>query len=127
MITRSSLSGKHILLVEDNEINQMLVKYNLSASGADIDICETGTQAISRLHQKSYDVILMDIHMPEMDGYQATAIIRNEMKLQTPILAMTALAIDSEVEKCMNVGMNGSVPKPFTMESLTAALAKFVA
>jgi CheY-like chemotaxis protein len=127
MKSRSSLAGKHILLVEDNEINQMLVKYNLSTSGADIDICETGVEALARLHQKNYDVILMDIHMPEMDGIQTTVIIRNEMKLQTPILAMTALAIDSEVEKCMNVGMNGSVPKPFTMESLKAALAKFVA
>jgi CheY-like chemotaxis protein len=127
MKSRYPLSGKHILLVEDNEINQMLVKYNLSSSGADIDICETGTQALTRLHQKNYDVILMDIHMPELDGYQTTAIIRNEMKLQTPILAMTALSIDSEMERCMNVGMNGSVPKPFTMESLNAALAKFIA
>ncbi len=127
MKTRSSLVGKHILLVEDNEINQMLVKYTLSSSGADIDICETGTEALEKLHGKNYDVILMDIHMPELDGYQTTAIIRNELKLQTPILAMTALIMDSEMERCITVGMNGSVPKPFTLETLDAALSKFVA
>jgi CheY-like chemotaxis protein len=69
----------------------------------------------------------MDIHMPELDGYQTTEIIRNELKLQTPILAMTALAMAGEVEKCMTVGMNGSVPKPFTLENLDAALSKFIA
>jgi CheY-like chemotaxis protein len=126
MGTPDFLSGKHILLVEDNAINQMLVKYTLSSSGADIDICETGTKALEKLHQNSYDVILMDIHMPELDGYQTTEIIRNELKLQTPILAMTALSVSSEEEKCRKVGMNGSVPKPFTIESLTSALAKFI-
>lgn len=122
-----NLAGKHILLVEDNEINQMLAKYTLSSSGADIDICDTGTQALQKLHARQYDVILMDIHMPELDGYQTTAIIRNELKLLTPILAMTALAMDSDVERCIMVGMNGSVPKPFTLENLNAAISKFVA
>ena len=126
MKTKSCLAGKHILLVEDNAINQMLVKYTLSSSGADIDICDTGTKALEKLHHNSYDFILMDIHMPELDGYQTTAIIRNEMKLQTPILAMTA-SIGVEIEKCMMVGMNGSVPKPFTLESLSAALSRFEA
>jgi CheY-like chemotaxis protein len=122
----SCLAGKHILLVEDNAINQMLVKYTLSSSGADIDICDTGTKALEKLHDKEYDFILMDIHMPELDGYQTTEIIRNELKLQVPILAMTA-SVGSEVDKCMTVGMNGSVPKPFTLESLNAALCKFIA
>ena len=126
MKPHSCLAGKQILLVEDNTINQMLVKYTLSSSGADIDICDTGTEALEKLHDKKYDVILMDIHMPELDGYQTTEIIRNEMKLQVPILAMTA-SIGSEVEKCITVGMNGSVPKPFTLESLNAALSKFIA
>lgn len=122
----SCLAGKHILLVEDNTINQMLVKYTLSSSGADIDVCDTGTKALEKLNNNEYDFILMDIHMPELDGYQTTEIIRNELKLQVPILAMTA-SVGSEVEKCMTVGMNGSVPKPFTLESLNAALSKFIA
>jgi CheY-like chemotaxis protein len=121
-----SLAGMHILLVEDNAINQMLVKLTLAASGANIDICETGTKALEKLHNKSYDVILMDIHMPELDGYQTTEIIRNELKLQTPILAMTALSIKSEEEKFREAGMNGSVPKPFTIQVLNEAIAKFI-
>lgn len=127
MKTIMNLAGKQILLVEDNEINQMLARYTLASSGADIDICDTGTQALEKLHDKKYDVILMDINMPELDGYQTTTIIRNELKLQTPILAMTALAMDRDVQKCITVGMNGSVPKPFTLENLNAALSKFVA
>lgn len=121
----SYLTGKQILLVEDNEINQMLVKYALSASGAAIDICDTGTKALEQLLHKKYDIILMDIYMPELDGFQTTAIIRNEMKIQTPILALTALQVESELQKCINVGMNGSVPKPFTLESLDAAISRF--
>lgn len=122
----SCLAGKHILLVEDNEINQMLVKYTLSPTGADVDVCDTGTQALQQLQQKTYDIILMDIHMPELDGLQTTNIIRNELKLKTPILAMTALEVDSEIQKCMLAGMNGSVPKPFTLEALGAAISVFV-
>ncbi len=122
----NSLSGKHILLVEDNAINQMLVKHTLFSSGADIDICENGTKALEKLISNSYDVILMDIHMPELDGYQTTEIIRKEMKLETPILAMSALSLSSEEEKCRKAGMNGSVPKPFTKEVLANALAQFV-
>lgn len=122
---QSCLAGKHILLVEDNEINQMLVKYTLSPTGADVDVCDTGTKALQQLQEKTYDIILMDIHMPELDGLQTTAIIRNELKLQTPILAMTALEVDSEIQKCMRAGMNGSVPKPFTVEALGAAIADF--
>jgi CheY-like chemotaxis protein len=123
---QSFLAGKHILLVEDNAINQMLAKHTLSSSGADIDICETGTKALEKLHTKNYDFILMDIHMPELDGYQTTEIIRNEMKLQTPILAMTASSINSEEKKCRDAGMNGSVPKPFTMEVLNTALEMYL-
>jgi len=122
----SCLAGKHILLVEDDMINQMLVKYTLSSSGADIDVCDTGTKALEKLHDKQYDVILMDIHMPELDGYQTTKIIRNELHLNVPILALTA-SVGSEVEQCLIAGMNGSVPKPFTTESLNAALSKFIA
>jgi CheY-like chemotaxis protein len=121
-----SLAGLQILLVEDNAINQMLVKITLSDSGAHLDVCDTGTQALQKLHGKSYDIILMDIYMPELDGYQTTEIIRNELKLRTPILAMTALSIKSEEEKFLQSGMNGSIPKPFTIDVLTNALSKYL-
>jgi CheY-like chemotaxis protein/HPt (histidine-containing phosphotransfer) domain-containing protein len=122
----SLLQGKNILVVEDNAINQMLVKHTLSASGASIDICENGTKALENIHNKKYDLVLMDIHMPELDGYQTTEVIRKELKLDIPILAMTALALNGEEDKCISIGMNGYVPKPFTLQSLYEALEKVI-
>ena len=118
------LAGKNILVVEDNSINQMLVKHALSKSEATIHIANNGTEALEFIHANSYDVILMDIHMPELDGYQTTQIIRNELHLNIPIIAMTALAIRGEDERCISIGMNGYVPKPFTMQSLYAELER---
>jgi len=113
------LTGKNILVVEDNSINQMLVKHVLSKSGVNaIHIASNGTIALEFLQTNTYDVILMDIHMPELDGYQTTEIIRNELQLTVPIVAMTALAIKGEDSKCIALGMNGYVSKPFTIESL---------
>jgi len=120
------LSGKNILVVEDNMINQMLVKHTLSTSGAFIDICDTGTKALEKINHKQYDLVLMDIHMPELDGYQTTVVIRKEMKLTLPILAMTALAVNGEENKCLSLGMNGYVSKPFTQQSLYSAVEKMM-
>ncbi len=120
----SVLSGKKILVVEDNSINQMLVRYTLSKSGALIDIADNGSLALLQIKDHTYDVILMDIHMPELDGYQTTQIIRNELHLNIPIIAMTALAIKGEETKCIGLGMNGYVSKPFTTESLCGELIR---
>jgi CheY-like chemotaxis protein len=119
------LSGKTILVVEDNSINQMLVKHVLSKSGVKaIHIASNGVIALDFLQNNVYDVILMDVHMPELDGYQTTEIIRNELKLTVPIVAMTALAIKGEDNKCISIGMNGYVSKPFTIESLYKELER---
>lgn len=120
----SVLSGKNILVVEDNSINQMLVRYTLSKTGAQIEIADNGSIALQKIKENTYDVILMDIHMPELDGYQTTQIIRNELLLNTPIIAMTALAIKGEEEKCIGLGMSGYVSKPFTTESLCSELIR---
>jgi len=114
----SVLDSKQVLVVEDNTINQMLVKHTLSKSGASIDIASNGRIALDFMKEKAYDLILMDIHMPELDGYQTTHIIRNEFTLSVPIIAMTALALKGEDEKCIAAGMNGYVAKPFTIEGL---------
>ncbi len=119
------LTGKTILVVEDNSINQMLVKHVLSKSGVTaIHIAGNGTEALEFIKKHAYDVILMDIHMPELDGYQTTQIIRNELHLSIPIIAMTALAIKGEDSKCVALGMNGYVSKPFTVESLYAEMER---
>lgn len=120
----SILSGKKVLVVEDNSINQMLVRYTLSKTGAFIEIADNGSIALQKIKDCTYDVILMDIHMPELDGYQTTQIIRNELHLSIPIIAMTALAIKGEETKCIGLGMNGYVSKPFTSESLCAELIR---
>lgn len=112
------LAEKRILVVEDNSINQMLVKHTLLKSGASVEIANNGTHALTFIEKNTYDIILMDLFMPELDGYQTTKIIREELHLNIPIVAMTALAIKGEEEKCFALGMNGYVSKPFTFESL---------
>lgn len=118
------LTGKKILAVEDNSINQMLVRYTLNKIGVLVDIAEHGSHALEFLKENIYDIILMDIHMPELDGYQTTQIIRGELHLDVPIVAMTALSINGEEERCKSLGMNGYIAKPFTVEGLYTELEK---
>ncbi len=107
-----------VLVVEDNEINQSLMKHLLASWQVTPDIAANGKEAIEMLQQKKYDVILMDIQMPEMDGYSATQIIRKELKLTTPIIAMTAHALAGEREKCLGYGMDEYISKPVREQEL---------
>lgn len=118
------LQNKNILIAEDNKINQVVVKHTLSNLGATTDVVADGTEVIEKIRQQQYDLILMDIQMPEMDGYQATRYIRNELQNRVPIIAMTAFALNGEGEKCIEAGMNGYVSKPFTIESLSDIIEK---
>src|SRR6218665_3721058 len=94
-------AGTKVLVVEDNEINQLLMKQLLRSWQIDPDIAANGKAAIDQLRHQEYELILMDIQMPEMDGYSAAQFIRQEMKLTTPIIAMTAHALAGEREKCL--------------------------
>lgn len=110
-----------ILLVEDNLINQKVASYTLTKQGAQVEIANHGKEAIMMVEKKKYDVILMDIHMPEMDGFEATHYIRNSIKdsiSKTPIIAMTASALVSERAKCLASGMNDYISKPFQAKEL---------
>jgi CheY-like chemotaxis protein len=118
------LIGKNILIVDDNSINQMLVKYAFAKTGATTSVAENGNQAIELLQNNHFDAVLMDIYMPELDGYQATEIIRNKLHSTIPIIAMTALAMKGEEERCQTLGMNGYISKPFTTEVLFNAIKK---
>lgn len=102
-----------ILVAEDNLLNQMLVQHFSSKHGFETDVAENGKIALEKLKANSYDVILMDIQMPEMDGYEATTIIRDVLKSDIPIIAFTAHALDGEKEKCISLGMNDFITKPF--------------
>jgi signal transduction histidine kinase/ActR/RegA family two-component response regulator len=116
------LKDKHILLVEDNRFNQFIAKALLEKWRARIDIAESGHQAVDMLKVTSYDLILMDIQMPVMDGITAAGIIRNQMNIHTPILALTANVLKGIVEKCAEAGMDGYISKPFDPDDFLARI-----
>jgi CheY-like chemotaxis protein len=118
------LMNKQILVAEDNSINQVVVKHALNKLGATVDIVTDGRAAIEKIKQQPYDLILMDIQMPDMDGYDTTRYIRNELQNSIPIIAMTAFAQKGEDEKCLEAGMNAYVSKPFTTDSLNDTIIK---
>ncbi|TAD96102.1 MAG: response regulator [Bacteroidetes bacterium] len=108
--------GKKVLLAEDNEINQMLVVHLLERWNFVVEVAENGMIAFEKLRDSDYSLVLMDVHMPELDGYQATEKIRSELdnpKNQIPIIAMTASALKGETERCLAAGMNDYIAKPF--------------
>lgn len=116
------LQGKKILVVEDDFVNQMLIKHSLADTGALLDIAGNGIESIQLLKEKSYDIILMDINMPEMDGFTATRIIRAELQLKTPIIAMTGWSSKEEGDKFAEAGMDGCLAKPFGLDAFYATL-----
>ncbi len=126
-IYKKRLKGKRFLIVEDNPTNQEIALAILEGEGIEIDIAENGNKAIESLKKFSYDVVFMDIQMPEMDGYQATKIIRKELQLTSlPIIAMTAHAMKGDEEKCLEAGMDGYVSKPITQDRLFTTLWKII-
>ena len=108
----AGLGHIHILVVEDIPLNQLLMKTLLEEFGFAMDIAENGKIAIEKLKKNSYDIVLMDLQMPEMDGFETTEYIRNKMKLQIPIIALTADVTTADVEKCKAIGMNDYISKP---------------
>ncbi|HEU5290810.1 MAG TPA: response regulator [Cyclobacteriaceae bacterium] len=112
--------GLHVLLVEDNDINRLYAKSILETWKCKIDIAENGLIAIEKLKSNQYDVILMDVQMPVMDGYEATKAIRmmTQPLNSTPVVALTANATKNDIEKCLAAGMNDYVAKPFTPDDL---------
>ena len=107
-----------VLLVEDNVLNQRLATRVLENLGFEPDLAENGRIATEKVAQNAYNVILMDLQMPEMDGYQATQFIRNELKSKVPIIAMTAHSLVGERDKCLTLGMDDYIPKPFSPTDL---------
>jgi CheY-like chemotaxis protein len=101
-----------VLVVEDISLNQLLMKTLLDDFGFELDIADNGIIAIEKLQNKSYDIILMDLHMPEMNGFEATEYIRNKMNSQIPIIALTADVTTADLKKCTSVGMNDYISKP---------------
>lgn len=124
-LSSNLLIGKKILLVEDNAMNQFFAQKLLEGWGMKVEIAQNGLEGVEKFRAKYYDCILMDIQMPEMDGFQATKIIRAE-STKVPIIALTALVVDEEIEHFSRVGMNDYIAKPFVADELMQKLIKHI-
>lgn len=124
-------SGKRILLVEDNDINREIAVEILKTTGVAIDTAENGKEACDKIAsypEDRYDLVLMDIQMPVMNGYEATAAIRamDGRRKDIPVVAMTANAYAEDVRRAANAGMNGHIAKPIDLEKLKNVLSKWL-
>jgi signal transduction histidine kinase/CheY-like chemotaxis protein len=121
------LAGKNVLVAEDNEINQKLIEFVLRKAGGTVTIASNGEEAVQHLQQnKTYDLIIMDLQMPKMDGYATTYYIRHQLRLTTPIIAMTATAMKDEQWQCLHAGMNEYMTKPFEFAELYKRIVQLV-
>lgn len=120
------LSNVKILLAEDNKINQFVVAKFLRKWNIEVDIADNGNIAVEKAKNNFYDLILMDLQMPELDGYNATIAIRNIIGHKIPIIGLTASAADEILVNVMDVGMNDCVIKPFNPQELYNKIVKYV-
>ncbi|HMJ68436.1 MAG TPA: ATP-binding protein [Cyclobacteriaceae bacterium] len=126
---RDSLKNMNILLVEDNDINRLYATSILKTWECKVDTAENGYVAVEKIKDNLFDIVLMDIQMPVMDGFEATKAIRlgDSPRNSIPIIALTANATRKDIEKCLAAGMNDCIPKPFTPEDLFRMLFKYSA
>lgn len=124
---QDGLTGKRVLVVEDNEANQKVIFHILQKAGIETDLADNGKVAIQLLEEGfTYDLIIMDLQMPEMNGFETTVYIRQNLKLTIPIIAMTASALRNEKIKCLELGMNEYLNKPFVPADLFRQLRRFL-
>lgn len=122
-LTANKLKGYRILIVEDNAFSQKLIQKHLASFGIDTLLAQHGEEALTLLEEHDFDAILMDIHMPIMNGIEATQRIRQQAKFATlPIIALSAGVTDTERNNCIACGMVGFVSKPINVEQLYAVL-----
>ena len=115
-----------ILVVEDSKINQLLINIILKGFAFDVDIADNGQIAMDKLQTDNYGLILMDLHMPEKDGFETTEYIRNTLKSKIPIIALTADVTQIDIDKCKEVGMNEYVSKPIDEKLLFSKIIKML-
>ena len=114
-----------VLIAEDNEVNQLLIKTLLEKQGAKVSMVSNGKEALKSALSNEYDLIFMDISMPEMNGYQVSRSLRKK-KVKTPIIALTAHAFQETQEKCSSSGMNGFISKPYQNEEIAKVFESYV-
>ena len=118
----------HILLAEDNLVNRMVAVRMLEKHGYSVEVASDGREALAKLRSGSFDLVLMDVQMPEVSGFQATAIIREKEKStggHIPVIAITAHAFERDRERCLAAGMDGYISKPFHLAELLSVIEKF--
>ena len=115
-----------ILVVEDNAMNQLLIKYTFQSWKMNFELADNGAKAIEWLQRDKFDLVLLDIQMPLMDGYATSQTIRKELKSDIPIIAMTAHALAGEREKCLSYGMNDYISKPIHEKELYMLLKRYL-
>ena len=122
----SAESPTQVLVAEDNVLNQRIIAHVLRGLGCDVELVETGVQAVAALTQKHYDLVLMDVRMPEMDGLEATRQVRRMLPAdaQPRIYALTAGTSQEERDECVDAGMDGFLAKPIQREQLAELCAQ---
>lgn len=128
-LTKLDRVDARLLLVEDNVFNQQVAKHLLEQAGAKVDIVGDGQQAIDILRDggaQVYDLILMDVQMPIMDGFTATRLLRDELQLTLPVLAMTAGVTEFEQQQCIACGMNALIAKPIEVEQMLETINRYL-
>jgi PAS domain S-box-containing protein len=124
-ISKQANFAGSILVAEDIKSNQMLMKVLLEKMGLKTTFADNGAEAVDKANEQNFDLIFMDIHMPQMDGYQATRALRNN-SVKTPIVALTANAMDGDEKKCIDAGCDDYLSKPVIYTTLVAKLNKFL-
>jgi CheY-like chemotaxis protein len=116
----------NILLAEDNLMNQKLLSFMIKSLGLNCTACNNGKEAVEVLRNQKFDLVLMDVEMPEMNGYQATKFIREELKMNMPVIAATAYETEEDIQKCIDAGMNDHLQKPIKENELLQKLSKYL-
>jgi CheY-like chemotaxis protein len=125
MVRELLTKGISVLVVEDNTLNQKLMGILLKQMDCMTDMAGNGREAVEMAGKKKYDIILMDLQMPVMDGFKATETIRAQLKLATPIVALTAKVFQEDREKCAACGMNDFLSKPVLAKTLREMILKW--
>lgn len=125
-IPQETITKTRILVVEDNIMNQRLDAFVLGNWGFTYRICDNGVSALALLIHEKWDLVLMDICLPEIDGCDTTLLVRRDLGLDVPIIGVTACPSEQEKEKCFALGMNGYISKPVNEEELYALVRRFL-
>lgn len=126
IINTNLLASKRILMADDNEMNRLVASTILRNYGAIIDEAQNGVEAIEKVRQQVYDLVLMDVQMPVMDGIEATQIIRASVNEHLPVIALTAFAVKGDSQKFMAAGMSDYLSKPFGENQLLSVVSRWL-